>query len=100
MTKTRLAACEGTALGSPVPALPGNPVGPSTLLANFLFSSSAMESLSFLSNCHGGVLTVSTISTKTNILACAGGSGNETVSHASGPGAVGTPKPPPSCPNR
>lgn len=42
--------------------------GPSTLLANFLFSSSAMESLSFRSNCHGGMRTVSTISTRTNIL--------------------------------
>lgn len=44
----------------------------STLLANFLFSSSAMESLSFLSNCHGGIRTVSTISTRTNIPARAG----------------------------
>lgn len=40
-----------------------------TLLANFLFSSSAMESLSFISNCQGGIRTVSVISTRTNMVA-------------------------------
>lgn len=71
-----------------------------TLLANFLFNSSAMESLSFLLNCHGGIRTVSTISTKTNILACEGGSGNRRISYASGPGAVGIPELPLFSPNR
>lgn len=40
-----------------------------TLLANFLFSSSAMDSFSCLSNCQGGILTVSVISTSTNMVA-------------------------------
>lgn len=47
-----------------------------TLLANFLFSSSAMDSFSFLSNCQGGILTVSVISTRTN-MASSGETGRE-----------------------
>lgn len=39
-----------------------------TLLASFLFSSSAMASLSCLWKFHGGIRTVSTISTNTNML--------------------------------
>lgn len=66
---------EATALGSA--GLPGRGHGPelppSTLLASFLLSSSAMESSSFLSNCQGGIRTVSTISTRTNIPARAWG---------------------------
>lgn len=38
-----------------------------TLLASFLFSSSAMASLSCLWKFHGGIRTVSTISTNTNM---------------------------------
>lgn len=39
-----------------------------TLLASFLLSSSAMASLSCLWKFHGGILTVSTISTSTNMM--------------------------------
>lgn len=66
--------------------------GPNTLLANFLFSSSAMESLSFRSNCHGGMRTVSTISTRTNILRRTLGT-REPVNHG-GLRAMGVPEPP------
>lgn len=54
-----------------------------TLLANFLFSSSAMDSFSFLSNCQGGILTVSVISTRTNMVV-----GGEETPTASGIGAL------------
>lgn len=39
-----------------------------TLLASFLFSSSAMASFSCLLKFHGGIRTVSTISTSTNMM--------------------------------
>lgn len=75
-------AGDGVGVGLRTPA-----GGPSTLLANFLFSSSAMESLSFRSNCHGGMRTVSTISTRTNILRQY--SGNRRACQVPGPASGG-----------